>query len=215
MRYEYGTPQSHDTFEELVQRMPTSEFSKLDRSTIPLLCWWRDEAHVAELMSMLGLGSPHRTVFEYPVRSGCSRCQGRGKSSFTDVMLTTDEYVVAIEAKYREALYQTVRQWLAAGGPRGGTNRRSVLHHWLSCCLGLEDRGEYGELIYQMVHRTASAAFFGKRSRQESRRGALAVRRTAPRGVRRGDSEGRSASVPGRASSVPRGLRPNDGQHGL
>lgn len=157
MRLLLGAPIETSTFADLVNAMPDREFQRTTRSTLALLAWWKDPARVQQLIDSLGLTTQRRATaqFEYPVRAGCSECMGRGKASFTDVMLDLDTDVVAIEAKRTEKLYEPVKSWLAKDR---GTNRAAVLSHWLRCVLGLDGPAhQYEDLVYQMVHRTASA----------------------------------------------------------
>lgn len=154
MQLRYGPPRADD-FEEIVANIPSAEFKKLTRSTIPLLCWFRDVENVSELLNRLNVGAVTQAWFERPVRAGCATCEGRGKSSFTDLMLEGDDYVLAIEAKHTENVYENVRKWL--GEPASETKQK-VLKHWMSCLLRIDDPpNELGELVYQMVHRAASA----------------------------------------------------------
>lgn len=152
-----GAPVAVTTFHDLLDSMPDKEFESTTRSTIALLAWWRDPARVGALVRTLGLTLSSTAVarFEYPVRAGCEGCGGRGKASFTDVMLDLGTDVVAIEAKRTERLYDTVSAWL---GPAPTDNRRRVLDHWLKCTLKLDGpQDRYHDLVYQIVHRAASA----------------------------------------------------------
>jgi hypothetical protein len=163
MKTQYGRPRPAGTFSDLVEEMPSVEFSKITRSTIPLLAWWTTDSGLRELLGLLALGPPNLASFEYSVRAGCEGCGGRGKASFTDLMIEADDYVVAIEAKHTEALYQTVKSWF---GEEPSENKQRVLKHWLSCCLGLSVPADsVGAVVYQMVHRAASARITaGKRT---------------------------------------------------
>jgi hypothetical protein len=155
MSFHYGTPDRLASIVDLIDRLPDRELSKPSRSTVPLLAWWLDDGdHPSKMLRGLGLGGPKRTTFEYAVSAGCSTCKGRGKASFTDVMLESDDYAVAIEAKYTEDLYQTVGKWLGKPAP---PNRTNVLRHWTECCLKASAGRDASALVYQMVHRAASA----------------------------------------------------------
>jgi hypothetical protein len=155
MRLYYGPPSDLTSFEDLLQEMPDGEFSKLTRSTVPLLAWWSDPKRVHAFSDCLGLGKIERASFEYPVSPDCPMCGGRGKSSFTDVMIHSKVGVVAVEAKYNEKLYPTVGDWLKTGKR---DNKAKVLRHWINCCINRSvDLKACERLVYQMVHRTASA----------------------------------------------------------
>ncbi|MCC6334336.1 MAG: hypothetical protein IT380_10155 [Myxococcales bacterium] len=161
MKHRYGSPSETEDFGRMVSSMPDSEFQKHDRSTIPLLCFWKDEANRKWLLSGMGLGKPNDSTatFEYAVESGCSECGGKGKSSFTDLMLVSNRFAVAIEAKYLERPYQRAGEWLAGG--KNAENRKRVLRHWLHVIRNRTEHAVQLEavdaLVYQMVHRTASA----------------------------------------------------------
>jgi hypothetical protein len=117
---------------------------------------------VRSVGQLLGLGDLRDgdAWFEYPVSPRCTKCGGRGNASFTDLLLKLNDNkfngnVVAVEAKYREKLSQTVGKWLS---PSPGHNKERVLQHWLRCCIGTSaSLDQCTGPIYQMVHRTASA----------------------------------------------------------
>lgn len=156
MKYRFGPPtEDADDFAGVVAR--AGDLHTLTRSTVPLLAWWRDygEQHAVPGVDLSGATAR----FEYAVRAGCPECGGVGKDSFTDVMVLVDRRAIAFEAKYTEPAYEPVDKWRAKGASRD--NRERVLAHW---CHLIEthtrapiDRSSLGPLIYQMVHRTASA----------------------------------------------------------
>jgi hypothetical protein len=158
MRLTYGTRQL-DSFSELVARIPDSQLEKLTCSTVPLMAWWRDETNLQALREALRLPALSRgeACFEHTTAFSCSNCTspGTGKVSCTDVMLDLGTDVVAIEAKHTERLYPTVAEWMGTPPSR---NKEDVLRHWLSCCIGADlEPAARADLVYQMVHRTASA----------------------------------------------------------
>ncbi|MDX2013670.1 MAG: hypothetical protein SFW67_25980 [Myxococcaceae bacterium] len=161
MKHRYGSPSEAEDFGRMVYSMPDSEFQKPDRSTIPLLCFWKAEANRNWLLSGMGLGESDDSTatFEYAVESGCSECGGKGKSSFTDLLLVSNRFAVAVEAKYLERPYQRVAEWLSGG--KNAENRKRVLRHWLHLIrnrTGHEVQLQAVDaVVYQMVHRTASA----------------------------------------------------------
>jgi hypothetical protein len=162
LSFHYGSPTPLSSFDELLSAMPDQEF-RTSRSTVPLLAWWSGGPGEA-LLASLGIEDPATgtAAFEYPVSPRCDSCKGRGKASFTDLMLETPRNAIAIEAKFRESLYETVGQWL---GPPPNENRRLVLEHWLRCCIGsAAPVPDCERLVYQMVHRTASACHVARRT---------------------------------------------------
>lgn len=114
-------------FEQLVKLLvPSAGVSPL-RSTVPLVDFWRrPEAVLAQLSGTVGveLSPPIDLCFEYPVPVQ----RGRGKASFTDLMISASSAAVAIEAKFTEPRGETVRDWLR-DPPEA--NRTEVLEGWL------------------------------------------------------------------------------------
>jgi|SRR4051794_25239409 hypothetical protein len=153
-----------DSFEDLVQEIGSTALGKLTRSTVPLLDWLRAEQNRRDLATSLGLGVDDalEAHVEYAVRASgpcCGGDKGKGKASFTDVALRFPMGSVAIEAKHLEPLYDLVRVWLSDGKK---DNRLKVLKHWghtIPARLDLDERTA-GNLVYQMVHRAASARAF-------------------------------------------------------
>ena len=142
----------------LLDRFPVQEFDSPTRSTIPLLEYWRSpEERMEELTAALRLPLPRRVElnFEHTVYPP----RGRGKASCTDLMVTSAELVMAIEAKWTERRYEAVEDWRSDSA--NPANRMEVLRAW---CDLLERRGanpiredDLSRLPYQMIHRAASA----------------------------------------------------------
>ncbi len=143
-------------YDALLDCYPEQEFDSPTRSTIALLEYWRfPKQRVRELTEALGLPVPPQVQLnfehmEYPPRGR------RRKPSCTDLMVSSPEFAVAIEAKWTEPRYAVVEDWLG-----DSTNRGEVLRGW---CDLLELRaahriaeGDLHGLPYQMVHRAASA----------------------------------------------------------
>ena len=141
----------------VIDLLGAEAFTSPTRSTVPLIDYWREPGHrLTELSAALGtpLAPPVDLTFEFAVPVA----HGRGKDSFTDLMITSATAAVAIEAKYTESRYETVEEWL---GTSPTPNREAVLTGWLahiaapaqaaavpvSAVLGLP---------YQLVHRVAS-----------------------------------------------------------
>jgi hypothetical protein len=147
----------HETFRDLITSLPNEAVSKPTRSTVPLLKYWaRPESRLADFLGGLGMPvSPNaRLAFEYatPVSDG------RGKSSFTDLMILMEGQSIAVEAKYTEPPYPSVKHWL---GPNPSENRLAVLSGWLGSISEIVEKTisveDVRELTYQLIHRTASA----------------------------------------------------------
>jgi hypothetical protein len=134
-------------------RMPDQAFARITSSTIPLLCYWRNKEralkNIAAALELPDLVSGCVT-FEAETRS----FGPRDKSSYSDVMIQSSTSVVAIEGKWTESRYPTVKKWCISD------HRRDVLNHWLGLMLkyaSLEEKSEIAGLVYQMIHRCASA----------------------------------------------------------
>lgn len=136
------------------------EFTNLTRSTVPLACYWRDRSKaLATLAKALDLHDlvDARIEFEAETES-----VGRAEASHTDVMVRSSTACVAIEAKWTEPEYQTVARWSARV-----KKPLPVIEHWLKRIrpfAELPDSDEVSDLIYQMLHRCASACEPGRDS---------------------------------------------------
>ncbi len=147
-------------FETLLNAYPADEFASPSRSTVPLLAYFKPaEQRLRELSSLLGLplGEEATLTFE----STLDVQGGRGRPSQTDLLITTEDHTIAVEAKYTEPHYETVAQWLNVPSAE---NRRLVLDGWLNVIRKATGRKslsakDVSECTYQMVHRTASACF--------------------------------------------------------
>ena len=146
-------------FSSLIAFYASKEFASPKRSTVPLLAYWaHPEARLRELCAHLGVdpSGPLEFHFEFPVPVQ----KGAGKASFTDLMVLSPWFAIAIEAKYTEPAYETVGNWL--GNPPH-SNRVAVLGGWIE--LIERETGvrlsalELARHPYQLVHRTASACF--------------------------------------------------------
>lgn len=153
------------SFEELVEQLGPDAVASPKRSTVPLLDYWRQpEPRLRVLEAHLGVKSSDRAElhFEYEVPVQ----QGRGKSSYTDLMIVGDDFAVAIEAKFTEPRYESVETWLAAART---TNRREVFEGWIRAIeAGTEaelDSEVVRGLPYQLIHRTASVCCVSRRNR--------------------------------------------------
>jgi hypothetical protein len=172
MEIYYGRPHPLD-FDFLVRQMPGDEFKNLTHSTIPLLAYWGDEGRVAGALGGLKIEQrpDDKLCFEYPVNSA-----GGNTPSYTDVMylsgpVETDnagmpmptgyKVSVGVEGKATEPMYETVARWLEAGHRQ---NRELVLRHWIETIrrrTGRVEEGTLGDVVYQMLHRTASVCSEG------------------------------------------------------
>src|SRR5207247_1327469 len=98
-------------YDALTEAYPDAEFRSPFRSTIPLLAFWRD-AEAALSMLSKGLSLPRQERVELLFEHQVGVKAGRGKASHTDLMVRSERWAVAIEAKYTEPGYETAAQWL-------------------------------------------------------------------------------------------------------
>jgi len=165
MSIHFGTPNSITAIADAVQLYGGKEFESPTRSTIPMLTLLMHYPNLFnEIVRQLGFLGEYDLFLEYTV----GPFGGRGKPSHSDVMLTAGKDALAIEGKWTEPMYPAIKNW-----PKKGTvktaNQNAVLTGWLNVLgerLGKTfDVTDFGETIYQMVHRAASAAFVGERPR--------------------------------------------------
>jgi hypothetical protein len=153
------------SFEDLVKRLGSDAVASPKRSTVPLVDYWRvPEQRLREFWEQLRVRQPGDTEMHFEHEVPVQR--GRGKSSFTDLMIFADDIAVAIEAKFTEPRYESVATWL------GGTptkNRVDVLEGWLCAIEAAVEtsisRNAIREIPYQLIHRTASVCCVGRRER--------------------------------------------------
>jgi hypothetical protein len=143
-------------FEQLVKLLPPDALASPLGSTVPLVDFWRTpESRLTQLSAAIGvaLPPPIDLCFEFPVRVQ----RGRGKASFTDLMIVANSAAVAIEAKFTEPPYETVGTWLR-DPPE--PNRSEVLEGWLDLIRSASGTSlrvaDVMDLPYQLIHRTAS-----------------------------------------------------------
>lgn len=147
-----------DSYAQLVDAFPDSELCSPTRSNVPLLSLLRDgEGTVAALLDTACLPSDSSLHVEFTVKPPA----GRGKGSHSDLMVRSRSQALAIEAKWTEPRYETVAKWLLAGS--NVANREKVLAGWLSLLQPHATRKlnplEFGDCVYQLVHRAASACW--------------------------------------------------------
>jgi len=149
----------------LLECVPDDALQSPRRSVVPLLDFCRSPARTASALgdaTKLELADATDFVFEYPAPVR----KGRGKPSFTDLMILTPTTALAIEAKYTEPEYETVRSWLRTPAEK---NREAVLDGWLGLlgrvALRPLSASDVLDLPYQLIHRAASACFPERRHR--------------------------------------------------
>ena len=155
-----------DGYEKLLGCYKDTEFDSPRRSTVPLLESWRNpDQRARELSEALNFPLSDRILLDFDHTVPVQR--GRGKPSCTDLMLTSEEVSLAIEAKWTEPRYPDVDTWLREGSKP--LNRIEVLEGWLDllrlCSTNRLRIDDIRELPYQLVHRAASACYSDAKSR--------------------------------------------------
>ncbi|MHC2069764.1 DUF6946 family protein [Bremerella sp. T1] len=164
MSIHFGNPSLFSTFKEIVPLYSTKEFQSPTRSTIPMLSMLvHQQETFTGIIEELGMPIESDIYLEYTVRQDL----GKGNASHTDVMVKSSDETLAIEAKWTEPMYDTVRQWIPKG--KDEANRRLVLDGWLQLLQQRVEKelkpADFESSIYQMVHRAASAAAAGENPR--------------------------------------------------
>ena len=147
---------------DAIQMFGEEEFQSPFRSTVPLLSWLiNDQPMLNSVLHEMGIPANCNLHLEYQVVPQL----GIGKPSHTDLMVISDDYALAVEAKWTEPRYETVAAWLKGGSKP--LNRSNVMVGWLSLLQNHAKRqlflDDFSDVIYQMVHRAASACAVNKR----------------------------------------------------
>jgi hypothetical protein len=99
---------------------------------------------------------PNRTDLEYGVPSP----KHGGNPSQTDAMVISDKVVMAVEAKWTEPRYETVAKRLSKL-EADGADPRVTLNGWLQHLQPFATHrlqtGDFTDIVYQVLHRAASA----------------------------------------------------------
>ncbi len=138
------------------------EFQSPCRSTVPSLSWLKHEQPmVSRLLNDLGMPADCNLHIEYEVKPLS------GRPSYTDLMVLSGKESLAIEAKWTEPLGETVGAWLKKG--ENSQNYQDVLSRWLSLlqqqAKSRLNPDDFSDVVYQMLHRAASACESGGKPR--------------------------------------------------
>ena len=165
--YYYGHPEKEGSYESLLSVFSAHEsLNSAQTSSLPLVQFWRDDADldrrvsaIVREISGLDIGAAEKR-FEYA--TSLPPKSGRGKASMTDLMILSDCWRVAIEAKYTEytkdpAYRPTVDEWMhERRDDKYVKNREKVLNGWHSL-IGSHCGTIPHSVPYQFIHRVASA----------------------------------------------------------
>lgn len=165
MSIHFGTPNSIKSIRDAVLLYANSEFESATRSTIPMLTLLKHYPdQFNEIVRKLTFPGDYDLFLEYTV----GPFGGLGKPSHTDVMIKSGRHSLAIEGKWTEPMYAAVKHWPKKGATRT-PNQNAVLDGWLSVLAkrvgNTLDVSQFDNVIYQMIHRAASASFAGEHPR--------------------------------------------------
>ena len=126
------------------------------RSTVPLLALIRDGGEVLDgLLQNCGIQGEVSLHLEYEVESPGAA----GNPSQTDLMVLSRTAALAVEAKWTEPRYETVAERLSREKDR--QHAEAFVGGWLELVQPHAERelrlDDFGDAVYQMVHRAASA----------------------------------------------------------
>lgn len=152
MRYIIGNPDGN-SIEQVIELGNNENFSKLTCSIIPTIEYWKklDNKILTDI-----LDNDYSICFEYPVKS-----IENAKSSYTDVMLISEDTNIAIESKWNEKTSYSCKNHKAK-------RKHKVQEHWISIIsnyIGKDLKIEqFKDIEYQLLHRVASACSLNKKN---------------------------------------------------
>ena len=149
-----GSSKMLKQIDSVLVRLSDNEFKNLTRSTIPLVCYWKDDSQnkAAALLQSIGMEQFDKPTFEFAPEVAAIP---NARPSETDLMITQSGMAVAIEAKWSEPRYETVNIW-----KRKTARWSESLNHWFQIIQPFSDAPsppDSDTLVYQMIHRCASA----------------------------------------------------------
>jgi len=156
-RIHFDRVPTHD-FEGLVRGFKKNDLASPTRSSVPLLSLFKHGGPMMDdMLAQLSVPNDACLHLEFTVRPP----SGKGKASHTDLMMRYGSSAIAIESKWTEKPYDSVTKWLRKGTDL--ENKRSVLNGWLRLLQPHAKRElraeDFGDAVYQTVHRAASACF--------------------------------------------------------
>lgn len=153
----FGQPNSYD-FDTILDQFSGTKINSLRTSSIPLVQFWKDtENRLNELFKNLDLQCDKPTLcFEYPTKPK----KGKGKSSMTDLMILSNDFKIAIEAKFTEyatTKSESISDWKLKNN--SVENKIKVLDYWTTLIKPFSNinNDSIDKISYQFYHRTASA----------------------------------------------------------
>ena len=152
MKYAIGNPEGM-TMNQIIELGNNEHFSKLTCSIIPTIDYWKNRKNriLHELMI-----EDCDICFEYPVKS-----INNATSSYTDVMLISENTAIAVESKWNESIEFLCKDHKAK-------RKDEVQQHWINIISGYLKNEftlkQFEDIEYQLLHRVASACYLGKQN---------------------------------------------------
>ena len=184
--YYYGKPENTGSWEQTASIFAAHESLNSEKtSSLPLVQFWKWvnkslPENIKKFASRCNIPEEEMTnsklYFEYPVSvQPTEDGVGRGKASMTDLMILTNNYAIAVEAKWTECKNLNYGDkcdtWLKNGKQDYDANRIKVLNGWLSCinshCSAKLSSAKLTidsvkDTPYQLIHRISSACVAAK-----------------------------------------------------
>lgn len=156
----FTQPNSYD-FGIILDQFSSTKINSLRTSSVPLVQFWKDtDKRLDDLFKKLDIQCINPTLcFEYPTKPK----EGKGKSSMTDLMILSNNFKIAIEAKfteYKKNEVDLIDKWKHSG--KNEENRKKVLNYWSSLIKPFSegyDDVSLNQIDYQFYHRVASACY--------------------------------------------------------
>lgn len=173
--YHYGNPDKSDSWEYAASIFAAHESVNSEKtSSLPLVQFWKNKDRgfpksncVKKFLEECGLleicSEESLFCFEYSVPVN-NEHGAKGKASMTDLMILTNQYAIAIEAKWTEceSIYEPIGKWRNSGVTE---NHAKVLNGWEEYINKYLEGRVCGKIMatddmpYQLFHRIASACY--------------------------------------------------------
>lgn len=164
--YYFG--ESDNGYNAVLNNLTNTEVHSIETSSIPMADFWhpRNKDNINQFLQVLGLDidiDNASKCFEYPVFA-LKNGKEIGRPSRTDLMIIDKKYNIAIEGKYTEPLYETIKKWKNNVSSSFST-KPAVLQSWYNYIRPYTEYSDKDidsleqEVVYQFLHRTASACY--------------------------------------------------------
>jgi len=150
MKYILGNPEGVNIY-QIIDIGNNEHFSKLTCSIIPTIDYWKNLNN--RVLTDIAVND-YNICFEYPVKSIL-----KAKSSYTDIMLISDNLNIAIESKWNEKIGNYCKNHKAKQKDQVQQHWIDIISKYIKKDLDLE---QFQNIEYQLLHRVASACSLKK-----------------------------------------------------